>query len=512
MTGANPIKGAPDEDVEMPDTPPLKPTPPPPSRWQVFKKEAFQKKNLMYFMLAGVVVGIALGAGLYGLHLNKRVVEIIGYPGELFLNALQELVLPLIALALLNGVLSLRHSTAGAGRVMGWALFYYFLSMVLAVILGIALTYIIRPGRDTPFEHGSGGDCAAKNTDTIMSKKTVATQDTLESLLNVGRDMLPKNIIKASAESSYLGIMVFMIAFGVVLSGMGPTAEPLIQILETANDVIMKLVWLVIYLTPFCIASLICSTILQACNLLVLLKSLSYYVATVLTGFAVHSIFSLPLTLFLLARVNPLSIMRAYIPAFAMGFGTSSSAATMPMTMECASKYGCRDSLVKFVIPLGTNINRDGAALYEATSVIFIAQAHGLSLSIGNVIVIAITATLAAIGAASIPMSALVSMITVLQAVGMQEYVKDLSVILAVDWLLGMFRTITNIWGDCCAVTVVEMWARRHDNKLARQAKKADVVKADTIVVALPASSDTNGAGDFSDDSAAHSALPVKGI
>lgn len=140
----------------------------------------------------------------------------------------------------------------------------------------------------------------------------------------------------------------------------------------------------------------------------------------------------------------------------------------MPVAMKCAEEYGCANSIVRFIIPMGTNINRDGAALYEAVSVMFICQAHGLSLSIGSVVVVALTATLAAIGSASIPNSALVSMITILQALGLQEYIPDVAVLYSVDWLLGMVRTTVNVWGDSNACVVVDTWAKRYAKKQER--------------------------------------------
>ncbi|EIE22044.1 Sodium:dicarboxylate symporter [Coccomyxa subellipsoidea C-169] len=405
---------------------------------------------LVFWTLGGVVVGIALGAGLYSVHPSKLAIEIIGYPGELLINALQELVLPLIVLALMTGVLNLRHTTTGTGRITTWSLCYYLLSMVLAVIIGIALSFAIRPGRDQPFASGNN-KCS-----------TQSSGGTVESLLDIGRQLVPKNIIMAAATSQYLGVIMFAIVLAVILNSLGPPAEPFIRIIEIANDAIMAMIYLVIYCTPVGIASLIAQTILKACNITALLKSLGLYVGTILIGFGIHAFVALPLTIFILTRINPYRVMKAYFPAFAMGFGTSSSAATMPVTMECGVNLKCRPSIVRFVIPLGTNINRDGAALYEAASVLFIAQANGLVLSAGNVVVVAITATLAAIGSASIPNSALVSMVTVLQAVGMSQYIPQLAILLAMDWLIGMFRTITNIWGDACAVSVVDHFANKY--------------------------------------------------
>ncbi|XP_024360060.1 uncharacterized protein [Physcomitrium patens] len=385
-----------------------------------------------------------------------------GYPGELLIRALQELVLPLMVFALMSGVFNLRHSGSGTGRIIRWSLLYYLLSMILAVILGIALVFIIRPGRSRPFAANNFANC---NSNVTATGATRADKSAVDSLLNIGRDIIPTNIVAAAAAPNFLGVITFAIVFAAGLITFGQRAEPLIQILEMCNEVFMKIIYAVIACTPIGVASLLASTILKSCSIISLLKALALYVATVLGGFLIHSFVLLPLTLIVLSQNNPIKVIRSFLPAIFVGVGTSSSAATMPVTMKCGEDYGCVPSIVRFVVPMGTNVNRDGAALYEAVSVIFIVQAHGLTLSVGNVIVVALTATLAAIGSASIPNSALVSMITVLQALSLQEYIPDVAVLYSVDWLLGMIRTATNIWGDACACVVVDTWARRHAKK-----------------------------------------------
>ncbi|MCO5569589.1 hypothetical protein L7F22_023305 [Adiantum nelumboides] len=241
----------------------------------------------------------------------------------------------------------------------------------------------------------------------------------------------------------------------------GEKAEVFVQLVEVCNEAVMKIVFAVILFTPVGVASLIAKTILNACSISVLLKSLGLYIATVLSGLLIHATIILPTTLFLLSGRNPAGVFKSFSPALIMGFSTSSSAASMPVTMDCGEKYGCDRSIVQFVVPLGTNINLDGAALYEAVAVIFICQAHGVSLSIGKIVAIALSATLAAIGSASIPNSALVSLVTVLHAVSMTEYISDVTILYAVDWIIGMFRTAVNIWGDACACVIVDAWEKR---------------------------------------------------
>ncbi|KAG0584743.1 hypothetical protein KC19_3G231300 [Ceratodon purpureus] len=436
------------------------------SLWQQFRSNCFQMKMLIWWTLLGVGFGIVCGLSLYRSHLPPLAIELIGYPGEILIRALQELVLPLMVFALMSGVFNLRHSASGAGRIIRWSLLYYLMSMLLAVSLGITLVYIIQPGQSSPFSNNTHvGDCGDHANTTATLGLLHADKSAVSSLLNIGRDLIPTNIVAAAALPNYMGVITFAIVFACVLNTYGERAEHIIRSFELLNEVFLKIIYMVIAMTPIGVASLLASTILKSCNLLELVKALLLYVTTVIVGFGLHSCVVIPTVVFLLSQQNPLKIFRKFTPALLLGFGTSSSAASMPVAMRCGEEYGCASSIVRFVIPMGTNINRDGAALYEAVSVMFICQAHGLSLSVGSVVVVALTATLAAIGSASIPNSALVSMITILQALGLQEYIPDVAVLYSVDWLLGMVRTTVNVWGDANACVVVDTWAKRHAKK-----------------------------------------------
>eukprot|EP00897_Mesotaenium_endlicherianum_P006891 jgi/Mesen1/622/ME000108S10779 len=408
--------------------------------WQDFRRIAFRKEMLVFWTLGGVVLGLTLGFGLYPLHPSKQTVELI-------------------------------WSGAGLGwgsessRATRYAVTYYGCSMLLAVAQGIALVLLIRPGKGSPLSQlgdGEGGSA-------------------VQSVLSIGRQLVPPNIVMAAAQAQYLGVIAFCIFFGSVLASLGEQAEPLIRVIEIANAAVLKMILAVIWLTPVGVGSLIAGTVLRACHLAELASSLALYVATILTGFVLHTCIVLPTLLRLFTGRNPFHTIRAFFPAFAMGFGTASSAATMPVTMECAVSAGCEDAVVRFVVPLGTNINRDGAALYEAATALFIAQAHGVELSVGMVVIVAMTATLAAVGGASVPMGALVSMITVLQAVGLERYIQDISVVMAVDWAIGMFRTVVNIWGDSCATVIVDSWLKARSRDQEEEWSESDTEDSEFV-------------------------------
>ncbi|EFJ37026.1 hypothetical protein SELMODRAFT_403919 [Selaginella moellendorffii] len=438
--------------------------------------------TLVWWTLLGVVCGIGLGAALYRAHCSDLTIKLIGYPGELYLRALQQLVLPLIVFALMSGVFSLRHTQHGVGRITRWSLFYYLISMLLAVVVGITLVYLIKPGQSRPFST-TNDKCTRNNiTITSVSLQENAAATLVEPLLQIGRDLIPTNFVAAAAKSDYLGMVAFAIVFSFFVNTFGEKADSLVQLVELCNAIIMKIIFAVITLTPIGVASLTANALLKACDVFRLLKALGLFVGTVLGGLMLHSLILLPLMVMLLSRRNPFNALKNFFPALIMGLGTSSGAVTMPVTMNCAVASGCDPNLVRFVIPLGTNINRDGSALYEAVSVLFICQAHGLDLPPAKLFVLAIAATLAAVGCGPVPNSGLLTMIVALQSIGYSQFVGDVSLLYAVDWLLCAVRTSVNIWGDGCACLIVDAWNKRYvDPKSNLEEIREPLLSSDSI-------------------------------
>jgi solute carrier family 1 (high affinity glutamate transporter) protein 2 len=206
----------------------------------------FQMKMLIWWTLLGVGFGLVCGLSLYRSHLPPVAIELIGYPGELLIRALQELVLPLMVFALMSGVFNLRHSASGAGRIIRWSLLYYLMSMLLAVTLGITLVYIIKPGHNSPFSNSIsvGDSCGdhANTTTTLAQGLLREEKSAVSSLLNIGRDLIPTNIVAAAAQSNYMGVITFAIVFACALNTYGERAEQLIRIFELCNDVFLKIV------------------------------------------------------------------------------------------------------------------------------------------------------------------------------------------------------------------------------------------------------------------------------
>jgi Na+/H+-dicarboxylate symporter len=263
------------------------------------------------------------------------------------------------------------------------------------------------------------------------------------------------NLIGAAAEGDLLPIIVFSIIFAVALNMIGEKGIPVQRFFEGVNEAIMKIVIWIMYFAPIGIFGLIAARLGKAGGgeaFIAEISAVGWHVVTVVTGLAIHFVF---LSLFLyFVTGHGFRYYMGMFRALFTAFGTASSSSTLPITMECASEAGIGEESVRFVLPLGATVNMDGTALYEAAAVMFIAQAYGIEMGAAQQTIIFITATLAAIGAAGIPEAGLVTMVIVLQAVGLP--LEGIGLLLAVDWLLDRFRTSLNVWGDAVGAAVID--------------------------------------------------------
>uniref|UniRef100_A0A182T5S8 Amino acid transporter n=1 Tax=Anopheles maculatus TaxID=74869 RepID=A0A182T5S8_9DIPT len=441
----------------------------------------FVRRNLLTTLtILGVIVGIALGLGLRavpdeGDSWSQRDVAYINYVGDLFLRTLKALILPLIVSSLIAAVGSLDLSLSK--KIGGRAVLYYLATTVLAVILGIVLVVTIKPGSDR-----DGGEV---ESDSIQSRNVT----TVDTLLDLVRNMFPPNLVQACtqqyqtvlkppaanpAESdiyrwtitgvyadgmNILGLVVASIVFGVALGATKRENALVLQFFQQLSHIVMKVTGWVIWLSPVGVTFLIASKILEIEDLGDMFSKLGLYFAVVAGGILFHGFVVLSLLFFLFTRKNPLRFIANMGQALATAFGTSSSSASLPVTMQCLEEKNHVDPRVsRFVLPIGATINMDGTALYEAVAAIFIAQLRGLSLSFGNVLAISITATAASIGAAGIPQAGLVTLVMVLDTVGLPA--EDVSLIIAVDWLLDRFRTLVNVLGDSFGAAIVYHYSK----------------------------------------------------
>jgi len=346
-----------------------------------------------------ILIAIISGA-LLGLLLGEKA-EHIRILGDLFLRLLRMIIIPLILTSMVAGIVSLGN-VRKLGRLGLRTFAYYTATTILAVAVGLVLVNLFRPG--TGVEIGT-------------HQKFEWSEQDQPSALSIIDDIVPTNIVGAMAKDKVLAVIFFALLLGVAITSAGQTAKPLIALFEAFNEVMMKITGWIMYLAPFGVFALIAATI--GSMGISVMKPLAIYMGTVIIGLLIHACLTLPALLFLVARYSPLQLIRAVFSAVATAFSTASSAATLPITMDCVEKNaGVPNNVASFVLPLGATVNMDGTALYEAVAAMFIAQAYQIDLSFGAQLIIMLTATLASIGAAAIPGAGLVTMVIVLKAVG----------------------------------------------------------------------------------------------
>lgn len=389
-------------------------------------------------LLILIILG-AIGGVLFGWFFGELSLQ-IGWLGDLFLNALKMIIIPLIVASVISGIGAL-GDVRKLGRLGGSTLLYYGFTTAVAVFIGLVVVNIIQPGAGIEL-----GDATVP--ERILEKQGTGASDIIMSLIS-------PNLFASATAMQLLPIIVFAILFAMALTTIGERSKPVFAVFDGINEAMMKLVIWIMYFAPIGIFALIAARIGLAGGgeeLFREIQAVGWHVVTVLTGLFIHFCF-----LFLLLQLiagKGLAYLFGMSRALFTGFGTASSTATLPLTMENARENKVSDKAIKFVLPLGSTVNMDGTALYEAAAVLFIAQAYGIDLSMTQQIIVFITATLAAIGAAGIPEAGLVTMVIVLSAVGLP--LDGIALLLAVDWFLDRFRTVVNIWGDSVGAKVID--------------------------------------------------------
>ena len=303
---------------------------------------------------------------------------------------------------------------------------------------------LFRPGAKLP----SGVALDRKRRESIEAKRAMRVTDIVLSFVST-------NIIKALAEMDVLPIIVFGLLFGALLTTIGDKGRPVIEFFDGANEAIMKLVALIMWIAPLGIFGLVAAKFGESKDLGAELARIGWYITTVLVGLAIHGGVVLPTLLWVFGRRNPLQFAVGMGKALLTAFSTASSSATLPLTIECAIDANrVSKRAVLFVVPIGATVNMNGTALYESVAAMFIAQAYGIPLGLGDQALIFVTATLAAVGAAGIPEAGLFTMVLVLKAVGLP--LEGIALLLVVDWFLDRCRTTVNVWEDGIAAAIID--------------------------------------------------------
>ena len=389
-----------------------------------------------------VFIAMALGI-LFALILGEKSTMVTPL-GTIFMRLLKMIIVPLIIFSITSGVASLGDSKT-LGRMGAKTFGYYFLTSILAIITGLMLTNIIKPGVGVEFS-GMGGDFDP------------ASLNKPDSLAGILIRMIPLNPIKAAADGDMLGIIFWSILFGFSITRLsGKPQEFFTNFFAYGFKAMMKLTQGIIALLPIGVFGLITTAV--ANSGIDVFKAVGKYIITIFIGLSFHFLVILPLVFFIFTKINPLKHWKAMASAFATAFSTSSSGATLPVTIDCIeNNVGVSNRTTSFVLPLGATINMDGTALYECAGVLFISQALGIELSISQQVVVVMTAFLASVGAAAVPSAGLVMIFIVLGAVGLGDHPGAgviVGTMLAVDRPLDMYRTMVNVASDSIGAVVV---------------------------------------------------------
>ena len=398
--------------------------------------------QLPWYRRLHIQIFIAMGIGvLLGTTLGESAEPWVGWMGTLFMRLLRMVVVPLILTSVVTGVASVGGGRS-LGRLGAKTLAYYVATSMLAIVVGLVLANVVRPG-----------DYADRN---LAQQADLPELQTPGSLTEIFLRLVPENPFAALAGEDILGLIFFSILFGIVLSRLPDKHRlPLNNLFSAGFELMMRLTGGIIRLAPLGVLGLITRAVATAG--LETFRALAVYMLTVAGGLFIHLFLTLPLLL-LLFKIKPLVHFRNMAEAMAMAFSTSSSSATLPVTMRCVEKkVGVSNGVTSFVLPMGATINMDGTALYECAGVLFIAQVLDFNLPFHAQAIVVLTALLASIGAAGIPSAGLVMIFIVTEAVNMRgpEVTLLIGTLLAVDRPLDMIRTMVNIFSDSCGAAII---------------------------------------------------------
>jgi proton glutamate symport protein len=392
------------------------------------------KIKLHWQILIALVAAVAFGYFL------PNLIQYVSWMGVVFLRALNMVVVPLILSSIISGVASIGGGS-NLGRLGAKTISFYIGTSLIAILTGLFFVNILQPGVGANL--GAAGD---------VQSLPQANNSVSDILMRI----IPDNVFDAMSKGQILPVIFFAILFGFFITQIQTEKQQLLtRFFDSVFEVMMKITTFVILFTPFGIFAIVSKEVAKNSDSLSnIAGSLGIYMITVIIALLFHGAIILPLLVRFLGKANPLKHFRNMATPLLTAFSTSSSNAALPLSMVAVEeKNGVSGKITSFTLPLGATINMNGTALYECIAVIFIAQAYGIDLTMGQQALIVLTALLAAIGSAGIPMAGLVMMTVVLTAVNLP--LEGIGLILAVDRILDMSRTTVNVWGDTCAAVII---------------------------------------------------------
>ncbi|XP_048378573.1 neutral amino acid transporter B(0) [Stegostoma tigrinum] len=468
-------------------------------------KSCISSNLLVILTVIGVITGVAIGLSVRNLHLSRVQIIYFSFPGELLLRLLKMIIIPLVVCSLVSGAASL--DPRALGKLGGWAMLFFFLTTLIASAIGVTMAFIVKPG--------VGADASPDLLgleDALPEPKEIT-----DSFLDLIRNIFPSNLVSAAFESyattyitisengtdefgnvtdnvtkllkipkgssadamNILGLVVFAIVFGIALRKLGPEGENLIHFFNSFNEATMVLVSWIMWYAPFGIMFLVAGKIVEMEDVLMLFTSLGKYICCCIVGHFIHGLVVLPIIYFAFTRKNPYSFLWGIFTALATAFGTSSSSATLPLMMKCVEENnGVSKQISRFILPIGATVNMDGAALFQCVAAVFIAQLNNVSLNFVQVIAILVTATASSVGAAGIPAGGILTLAIILEAVGLPT--KEISLVLAVDWLVDRTCTVLNVEGDAFGAGLLQSFSDRQ--KSGQQVEELTEVKIEEAI------------------------------
>ncbi|NXV15204.1 SATT protein, partial [Cepphus grylle] len=455
----------------------------------------FLRRNaLVLLTVSGVVAGVALGTAVRRASLGPAQVAYLAFPGELLLRMLRMVILPLVVCSLVSGAASL--DTRSLGRLGGIALAYFLGTTLLASGLAVALGFIIRPG---------AGASALNDPRLGLSGDVPTSKETVDSFLDLIRNLFPANLVAAAFRTyateykmllrnttsgnvtwekipvgteiegmNILGLVLFALVLGVALKKLGQEGEDLIRFFNSFNEATMVLVSWIMWYVPIGIMFLVGSKIVEMEDIVLLVTSLGKYIFASILGHFIHGGIILPLIYFAATRQNPYRFLLGLITPFATAFATCSSSATLPSMIKCIEENNGVDKRIsRFILPIGATVNMDGAAIFQCMAAVFIAQLNNVDLNPGQIFTILVTATASSVGAAGIPAGGVLTIAIILEAIGLPT--NDLSLILAVDWIVDRTTTVVNVEGDALGAGILNYLNEKEKKEKEQELKEVNV-------------------------------------
>ena len=423
-----------------------------------------------------ILIGMALGI-IWGLvAVNRGWIEFTSFYikpwGTVFINLLKLIAVPLIIVSLISGVSNLTD-VSKLSKIGLKTISLYILTTVIAITIGLIIVNITRPGKVFPEEKAR--EFERKFSQNVKEKESKALELKEVSPLKPLVDIVPSNIFDSMTDNTkMLQVIFFAILFGIGMVMLpAEKVKPVKEFIDGLNEVVLKMIDIIMRMAPFGVFALLAALITDVAgdnpkDTVSLFAALGLYAVTVVAGLLVMIFVVYPLFITFFTKIKLPKFFRAVSPVQLLAFSTSSSAATLPFTMETAEeKLGISKETASFVLPLGATINMDGTSLYQAVAAVFLAQVYGMDLTLAQQLTIIVTATLASIGSAAVPGAGMVMLVIVLTAVGIPT--EGIALIFAVDRPLDMMRTAVNVTGDTTISSIVATGAKQIDLNVANR-------------------------------------------